>query len=266
MISFLIIVPTLNSYHLLPSLVNSLQQQTYPNWRVLFIDGPSDPAHREWLRMICNQDKRFSWQNQFEVKTGIFGAMNQGIRNADPVNDWVLFWGSDDQAASQFVLSSIAEKLDNYKSIKLSPCILVCGGQYYDRNAMDTRKNKHGLGRKTRFVYRKSFRQSLFLGSTPPHQATFFGPGIFTVLSTFTTDLTLSADLDYFLRLSTHPKIKVLQEDLEIVWIGDAGISKKETKKRLHEVRISYKRAFGYRWWIPFLLRYLQRIQSVVKT
>jgi len=264
MISFLIIVPTLDSYHLLPSLVNSLRQQTFPHWRVQFIDGPSDQAHRQWLRMICNQDKRFGWESQFDVTTGIFGAMNQGIRRADPISDWVLFWGSDDQAASPFVLRSIADKLRNCKLSRLSPCILVCSGQYFHRNEQDVTGIKHCLGRKTRFIYRSSFRHSLFLGSTPPHQATFFGPGIFTLLSTFTTDLKLSADLDYFLRLSTHPEIRILQQDMEVVWIGDRGVSRKETKRRLREVCIAYQRAFEYRWWIPFFLRYLERIQSLI--
>lgn len=264
MISFLIIVPTLDSCHLLPSLVDSLQQQTFPHWRVLFIDGPSNKTHREWLRMICNQDTRFNWENQLDVTTGIFGAMNQGIRSADPVNDWVLFWGSDDQAASPFILRSIAEKLEKYRLNRSSPYILVCSGQYYHRNEQDRTGTQNCLGRKTRFTYRDSFRRSLFLGSTPPHQATFFGPGIFTILSMFSTDFKLSADLDYFLRLSRHPKIKILQEDLDIVLMGDSGVSRKETKRRLKEVRLAYQRAFGYLWWIPFFLRYLQRIQSLI--
>jgi glycosyltransferase involved in cell wall biosynthesis len=265
MISFLIIVPTLNSYRYLPSLVTSLQQQTFSRWRVQFIDGPSEQVHREYLTKICSQDARFYWENQSKPETGIFGAMNQGISNSDKLYDWILFWGSDDQAASPFVLESIAQKLENYQRLHSLPCIFTCCGIYYHQNENTSAEHVQHFGRKTRFTFRSSFRRSLFLGSTPPHQATVFGPGIFTILPGFSTDLKLSADLDYFLKISSNPDINILREDLDIVWIGDAGISKRETKRRLTEVRIAYTRAFGSLWWIPFILRYLQRIQSIVR-
>lgn len=37
--SLLVVVPTLNSHALLPRLLDSLQQQIWPHWRLLFIDG-----------------------------------------------------------------------------------------------------------------------------------------------------------------------------------------------------------------------------------
>lgn len=266
MIRFLIIVPTLNSYSLLPHLVHSLLQQTYPHWRVEFIDGPSEQKHRDWLDDICNQDSRFNWQQQVPTESGIFAAMNQGINFSDRTNDWILFWGSDDQAASPLVLGSAAKRLEVYKKKDILPDLLVCDGTYYHRDTTGEAEDKLSFGRKTKFTYHHSYRRSLFLGSTPPHQATFFSPNALATLSKFETDLKLSADLDYFLKLSNHVKITVFVEDLEIVWIGDSGVSKQETKRRLIEVRIAYKRAFGDQWWIPFSLRYLQRIQSLVKS
>ena len=265
MISFLIIVPTLNSHKLLSALANSLLQQTFSNWRVKFIDGASNNDHRECLDLLCNKDSRFSWENQLYPETGIFGAMNQGFQHEDAKNDWILFWGSDDQAASPLILESIAKKIETFKSSLNPPDLLVCNGTYYQQNSNQFKKDGSSFGRKTKFIYRKSFRWSLFLGSTPPHQATVFAPTIHSFLSSYATDLRLSADLDYFLKLSSFPKINVLVEDIEIVWIGDSGISNLETKRRLQEVRIAYKRSFGQRWWIPFLLRYLQKIQSLAE-
>ena len=266
MISFLIIVPTLNSHNLLPSLVSSLQQQTFPYWRVQFIDGPSGEEHRHYLESLCKQDMRFNWDSQLSKDTGIFGAMNQGLKSADLSNDWILFWGSDDQAASPLVLESIAQKLHNYILQDNNPDLLVCHGTYYDQKMRSSADNSYCFRRKTRFTLGKSFRRSLFLGSTPPHQATFFGAGALAAVQNFAPELKLSADLDYFLKLSQDRTIKVVVEDVEVVWIGDSGISRQETKRRLMEVKMAYTRAFGNQWWIPFFLRYLQRIQSVIRS
>ena len=88
--SLLIVVPTFNSYHLLPSLTKSLQSQSFTDWRLLFIDGPSDQAHKRWLDDFCADESRASWINQSPSSPGIFGAMNQGFLCSRP-SDWILF-------------------------------------------------------------------------------------------------------------------------------------------------------------------------------
>ncbi|MFN9631082.1 MAG: glycosyltransferase [Cyanobacteriota bacterium] len=264
MISFLIVVPTLNSHHLLPTLVQSLTEQTFNDWRVLFVDGPSNQAHRQWLQDLSQQDSRFQWEKQIHTDAGIFGAMNQGITHADANKDWILFWGSDDLAASPKVFEYLASKLDQLRLDNALPDLYVCTGIYYHRESGPSNDASFTLGRKTSFRYRRSYRSSLFSGSTPPHQATLFGPGAIKKLSMFDAELRLAADLDYFLRLSRDPKIHILIDGLELVWLGDSGISGKETRRRLKEVRLAYTRAFAMIWWIPFLLRYKERIRSLL--
>ena len=39
----------------------------------------------------------------------------------------------------------------------------------------------------------------------------------------------------------------------------EGGVSAQQTRRRLDEVRLSYQRAFGHLWVLPFLLRYLRR-------
>jgi glycosyltransferase involved in cell wall biosynthesis len=245
-------------------LVSSLQNQSFPHWRVHFIDGFSCKEHRDYLKTVCKSDFRFSYDCQRSNEIGIFGAMNQGIKCANSKNDWILFWGSDDQAASPLVLESVAKRLQYYAAINDQPDLLVCSGIYYDPNVLTDRNSRHSFGRKTTFIFRHSFRRSLFLGSTPPHQATFFSPRALSYLPKYSSLFRLSADLDYFLRLSGFSEIKVQVENIEVVWIGDSGVSKQQTKKRLREVKLAYKQAFGAQWWIPFFSRYLQRLQSLV--
>lgn len=259
-LSLLIVIPTLNSSNLLPRLLLSLQRQDWPHWRVLFIDGPSEVDHRRWLTECCNNEKRCSWVMQNPDLPGIYGAMNQGFSLAAP-EDWVVFWGSDDWAASTQVFS---RALSAIESARLMPDIVVCNGRYADATT-------DLLGRSTSFhpnclLDIASYRRAVFLGFTPPHQATLFGPGVRSKLSYYAQGFRLSADLDYFLRLTREAELNVLSLDLEFVHMAEGGVSGQQTQRRLHEVFLAYRRAFGCFWWFPFVARYIRRFISLVST
>ena len=243
-----VVVPTLDSHALLPRLVRSLQAQSWPHWRLHFIDGPSGETHRHLLGQLCAADSRIRWSVQVPREEGIFGAMNQGAAEA-PANAWLLFWGSDDWAASATVLAQLAERLGQLQQRGLPPDLVVCRGRYEN-------------GRPSAFHWRHSYRRSLFLGSTPPHQATVIGPGARRRLPRYAEGFRLSADLDHFLQLSAFPDLRVEQLELELVGMGSGGISGLQTQRRLQEVRRAYRRAFGRLWPVPFLLRYGQRLWS----
>lgn len=258
-VSIHLIVPTRETHPLLPRLVASLQSQTHRHWRVTFIDGASGPDHRSWLEALSQEDPRFRWLSQASEHVGIFGAMNQGFALAAP-EDWLLFWGSDDWAAGPDVFARAGLALAGCHLDGETPDLLVCRGRYYNVSHHDEPRPM----RATSFQWRHSYRRSLLLGSTPPHQATLIGPGARTKLNHYAPGFRLSADLDYFLRLSSHPDLKVCLEDLELVHMGDGGVSGQQTRRRLLEVQRAYRRAFGLFWPFPFLLRYGQRIMSRV--
>lgn len=186
--------------------------------------------------------------------------MNQGFAEAEP-HDWLLFWGSDDWAAGPTVLSELVSALDRSSSTCSTPDLLVCRGRY----AVAADKS---LSRKTVFqpagvLSTNDYRRALWFGSTPPHQATLFGPGARRHLSRYTPNFRLSADLDYFLQLSRIPELRVECLDLELVHMADAGVSGQQTQRRLHEVARAYQRAFGWRWCFPFVARYIRRLVSL---
>ncbi len=252
--SFLIVVPTLNSFLLLPRLVKSLQDQSWSNWRLLFIDGPSSPEHRRWLKNCCELEKRCSFYPQSPAMPGIFGAMNLGFAAAAP-SDWLLFWGSDDWAASPTVLEEAMETILLTGMGTEYPDLLVCSGRYAN-------PSNGALGRLTKFSLGGSYRRSLLLGSTPPHQATLIGPVARSRLACYAEGFRLSADLDYFLQLSRFDDLRVQVLDLELVHMCSGGISAQQTRRRLQEVRHAYQRAFGWIWGFPFLLRYVRKFAS----
>lgn len=249
-----LVVPTRNSHHLLERLVTSLQQQSWPHWEALFIDGNSRQDHRDWLTNLCYSDRRFSWRPQEPSLPGIFGAMNQGFLAASD-HEWLLFWGSDDWAPSTTVFADLVAVIDHAIVTDECPDLIVGWGRYVDLNT-------GALCRRTYFRWQHTFRSSLFLGSTPPHQATLIGPGSRSRLQAYHPWFRLSGDLDYFLRLSAYPSLQVKLVDLEIVRMGTGGISGQQTLRRLYEVFHAYITAFGSLWWIPFSLRYLYRIRT----
>ena len=180
--SLLIVVPTLNSYQLLPSLLRSLQCQTWTNWRLLFIDGPSSKDHRKWLDTCCSLDPRCSWVPQSSSERGIFGAMNQGFIASSYLDhdfDWILFWGSDDWAASPTAFEDVFSLVyQSFESDPVScplPDLIVCKGRYVKIPLLTKFLSSCNVTFTSQFfsIIRSS---SISFSSVlpPPHQATFF--------------------------------------------------------------------------------------------
>ena len=255
--SLLLVVPTFNSFDSLNVLVDSLRCQSYTNWRVVFIDGPSSTSHRQWLDKCCGLDPRFTWFPQSNTATRIYGAMNDGFIVARP-DEWILFWGSDDWAANSTVFEDLSYLLNSHTSLSPLPDIVVCQARYVDSDS--------GLMLRSSIFSRvglfnsSTFRRKLLFGASLPHQATLFGPGARSYLMSYDSDLKLAADLDYFLKLSKYDDLIVESTDLELVCMSNSGVSGQQTKLRLAEVIYVYRNAFGKLWVFCFISRYLRRL------
>ena len=258
--SLLIVVPTLNSHPLLPRLLSSLQQQSWPHWRLLFIDGHSGQEHRNWLIHCCATEPRCRWLAQSPAEAGIFGAMNQGFALAAPT-DWLLFWGSDDWAAGPACFEQVFGEI---QGLARWPDLLVCRGRY--AGASSGKLGRRAFFQPAGLLERSRYRRALLFGATPPHQATLFGPGARRRLPRYADGFRLSADLAYFLQLAAPADLQVQCLDLELVHMADAGISGQQTKQRLREVCLAYRRAFGSLWCVPFLMRYWRRLLSLLQS
>ena len=260
-IKLLIVVPTLNSYHLLPKLTDSLQCQTFQDWRCIFIDGPSEKAHRQWIiHYCCERDSRFQWSEQKPQYQKIFGAMNQGFHEAQP-GEWILFWGSDDWAADSTVLQKLIEAIPQ-QSEDNSTDLVIAKGRYVNTKGQLTRRTSFSSKESRINLEKAKFRRKLFFGETPPHQGTLFGPSAQSKLNHYREKFPLSADLDYFLRLSDVKELNICCLDLEIIHMQEGGASGQHTKSRFNQVKTSYSETFGNLWWIPFISRYIRRTIS----
>ena len=259
-IKLLIAVPTLNSYHLLPKLTNSLKSQTFQGWRCIFIDGRSCKEHRQWIIDCCETDQRFRWVEQKPQHKKIFGAMNQGFHEAKP-DEWILFWGSDDWAADSTVLQKLVEAISQ-QSENNSTDLVIAKGRYVNTKGQLTRRTSFSSKKPRINLDKAKFRRKLFFGETPPHQGTLFGPSAQRKLNQYRETFPLSADLDYFLRLSNSEKLNICCIDLEIIHMLEGGASGQHTKSRFNQVKRSYSDTFRNLWWIPFIFRYVRRTIS----
>ena len=109
------------------------------------------------------------------------------------------------------------------------------------------------------------YRSRCFLGHIPPHQAALFSPRILSSFSSFDTSFLLSADLDYFLTISTISTLKVLSTDLVFVYVSDTGISSSNNLLRFSEVLRAYSKSFPFSFPLVFLLRYFHRFCSLFR-
>ena len=255
--SIKIVVPTLNTYLILPKLIDSLKIQTWKDWNLLFVDGDSTKKHFNWIKNACLSDSRLNVIKQEKNFKGIYGAMNQGFKTIKE-NELVLFWGSDDWAISPSAFEDIISKVNSHKN---KYDLLICRGRYIDFKSQKITRNSNFFKNKFLiYLNSKKFKKSLFLGMTPPHQSTFFSKNAFEKLSSFSENLELASDLDYFLRFSCIDNISILVLDNELVNMTNNGISSQKNILRFKEVFYSYKKIFGIFFFVPYTLRYIRRI------
>ena len=183
--------------------------------------------------------------------------MNQGFKTIKD-NELVLFWGSDDWAISPSAFEDVISKVNSYKN---KYDLLICKGRYIDFNSQ--RKTRNANFFENRFLItldRKKFKKSLFLGMTPPHQATFFNKNAYKKLSSFSENLKLASDLDYFLKFSCIDNISILVLENQLVNMSNNGVSAQKNFLRLKEVYYSYKNIFGIFFFVPYTLRYIRKV------
>ena len=262
-LKILLIVPTLNTYKLLDRLINSLINQSYKNWRVVFVDASDDKDHIDFLEKLKNNDSRFlSISQNLNKYQGIYGAMNQGLEIVEP-DEWTLFWGSDDFLPCKNTFNNLVKEISSYKD--KDPYILIGRARYIDLKSFKPRRKSIFINKKNIVLSSRLFAYYMFLGSSPPHQGTIFSPKSIKVFKFFNTKFNMAADLEFFLKTSLLKNINIPILESEIVNIGLGGYSSISTRKRLCEVFMAYYERFGFLAFIPFTFRYFKRLLSKLK-
>jgi glycosyltransferase involved in cell wall biosynthesis len=259
---FSIIVPTLNSYSVLNILVNSIKSQTWQKWEVVFIDGGSKEKHIRYLEKICNEDKRFSFYKQSKSNKGIFGAMNQGIEIIDK-NSWLLFLGSDDKLSNKVILEKINFKINELNLNNKD--LLICRGRYFDIKKNIFSREAYFIDNKVdSFLKEKDFQKLIFKGFTPPHQSTLFNGKSRILESKYNDNYSIAGDLEFFCKISKYNKLSIANCPVDMISISTGGVSDRKYFLRLKEVISCYLRYFKFNFFLPFIFRYLNRLDQML--
>ena len=260
-LELLIIVPTLNSKEYLPRLINSLKKQVFKNWRVIFIDGLSNSANLNFIKNVCENNKKFEWEYQKNINEGIYGAMNQGFKKAKN-NEWIVFWGSDDWLATNNALQKVMQKINSFE---VCPDLLISSATYYNFNTLE--KGRQSMlyippFEKLKILREYNFR--LFWGTQPPHQASFIGPKLRKIFNKYDVQYKLAADLAYFLKIRNFKNLKIVYFPINTISIGENGISGRSNSLRIYEVFKAYKLGYGFFYFVPFTMRYILRLIQIL--
>lgn len=120
-----IITVTFNAYKHIQNCIDSIQTQSYRNIEHIIIDGGSTDGTINILQH--NNQKITYWKS--EPDTGIFNAMNKGLKQAK--GDWIYFLGADDALYPAF--SVMAALLKDRDTIYYGQCSwgdMILGGEF----------------------------------------------------------------------------------------------------------------------------------------
>ena len=252
MIYILIIVPTKNSTKYLGKLVKSLLDQEDPNWRVIFVDYNSKKFHKDYLKSICELDKRFEIKKQIS-NTGIYGAQNIGFKFCN-YDEWMLFWGADDYASNTKVIANIRRTILKNNLHDL----IIFEGRFVDLKTGKEKSKDHFTKFKTKNLLKYTYKKLLFFGFRQSHQGTLINPRLNLKDLIYNEKFNLAADLNFYLDCSNKKNLISKTVNINIVDIGIGGISRKKHIQRFREVIYIYWKNFNLLFFVPFILRYLK--------
>lgn len=121
-----VITPVLNAAQKIEGVIDSVQEQSYPAFEHIVIDGGSDDGSVDVIRL--NEEKLAYWIS--EKDGGIYDAMNKGINVAR--GEWIYFLGADDRFYDKEVLSSLfRERAIPASASLIMGKVILCDGRYF---------------------------------------------------------------------------------------------------------------------------------------
>ncbi|MFL2136707.1 glycosyltransferase family 2 protein [Ruoffia sp. FAM 24228] len=130
--SISIIVPMHNSENTVHLTIESIQNQTYTNYKVLLIDDGSTDKTAEVCRELVGDDARFHYF--YKPNGGVSSARNYGIEKVD--TPYIAFLDSDDVFDPRY-LEAMFQRYEEDPSIDLVACSYTRNNKYIylgDRN------------------------------------------------------------------------------------------------------------------------------------
>ncbi|GAA4244667.1 glycosyltransferase family 2 protein [Winogradskyella damuponensis] len=211
-----IIIPTFNRAHLISETLDSVLNQTYPNWECIVVDDGSVDDTAEIMESYCKKDARFQYHHRSNSHLpGGNGARNYGFEVSK--GDFIQWFDSDDLLLEEAIEMKILAVYSKPKPFDYALCgFETFGGEEYYRRAYNLDK----LEKIT-----QNFLEFAIVLNTP---SILYSRKIVNNIR-FKEDLSRAQDLDFNFRVLKQNRLKGI------------NIQKVLIKTRMHQQSISHK-------------------------
>ena len=240
---FSIITVCLNDITGLKKTASSVKQQNFQDYEWIVIDGGSSDGTVEFLHNEKQADHLVS-----EKDTGIYDAMNKGIRYAN--GTYLLFLNAGDHLADAFVLKNVAEFVKNRDADLLIGSIKV---EYSDH--VSDRITCYGP---------KDLRKKNIYHKTLPHPGTFIHNDLFKKFGNYDDSFRIAGDYDFFVRvLLAGASYDFVPDCIAVFQMDGVSTQMKGTRVLLSELDKIRKSHYSLSYRL--LREGLHRIKKVIK-
>lgn len=181
-----IIVVSYNAEKTIERTINSIIDQTYSNYEVVFIDGKSKDSTCEIIASAIKKFEEKGIQTKFvsEPDAGAYDAMNKGAKQAQGL--WCTYMNADDMYYNTMALERVAPKLLANVDIVYGDTLFIDGDRCWIEEAkkVDTIKTHLPFCPQATFIRTDLQKEYLF-----------------------DTKYKISADYDFFLRAYLSEKV-----------------------------------------------------------
>lgn len=209
-IKFSIITVCYNEEKTIRATIESVLNQKWGNLEYIIVDGASKDATLEIIQQYAEKDKRIRWFS--EKDSGIFNAMNKGIRLAE--GEFLYFLNAGDKLHSDDVLNKVAE---------IAVGVDVVIGDIVFKSDTGDVEHSYAVGRE--------LRENLEKGHCVCHQVIFASKEC--LKDGFDEQFQICADYDWLCRQICAGK-KIVKADMIIVDYDTHGVSNQVQYHKLH--------------------------------
>lgn len=205
---FSVITLTFNSGDTISRTIQSLKNQTFENFEVVFQDGGSTD---DTISLINSEINSFSKATLVSEKDGgIYDGLNRALKKVQ--GKFVCVLHADDVFFSDHTLEMVASKL-NQGNFDLA----------YGDVLFSSKVSNGKIVRK--WIAGGFTKRKLFFGWMPPHTSLFVKNIVISSSNPYRTDLKVSSDYDFILGLFASKNTKVLYLENPIVKMEIGGLS-----------------------------------------
>lgn len=190
--------------------IKSVISQTYDDVEYIIVDGDSQDRTKEIITRHQDSISHFV----SEPDTGIYAAMNKGIRMA--TGSFIYFLNSDDYLLDENVLRDVAEFIEDHPDSDV-----VYGNLRIQVDDNKTQVIKPPLPNK--------IAEWMMFGSMP-HQATFAKIDLFKRYGFFNEQRQVVGDVEWYLNLLKYPEINWYYVSRTIAAYNLHGLSAKDVR------------------------------------